>query len=93
MPTTAQMQTMMDHWEKLVPSPAFDMAYKWSSQNGDTSLGNTPGNASLFPGPQHQHRNRDDHPTPERIPPRPQPPMSYTAPAELIHFTQPVPTR
>ncbi|PAQ00638.1 calcium-binding protein, partial [Mesorhizobium mediterraneum] len=41
MPTTSQMQTMMDHWERLVPNPAFDMAYKWASQNGETSLGNT----------------------------------------------------
>ena len=48
MPTTAQMQTMIDHWEKLVPSPAFDMAYKWSSQNGETSLGNTSSMQAFF---------------------------------------------
>ncbi|MER8786134.1 calcium-binding protein [Mesorhizobium sp. M1006] len=38
MPTTEQMQTMMDHWAKLVPSPAFDYTYKWGTQNGDTAL-------------------------------------------------------
>ncbi|WP_210212056.1 MULTISPECIES: calcium-binding protein [unclassified Mesorhizobium] len=48
MPTTSQMQTMMDHWERLVPNPAFDMAYKWASQNGETSLGNTPSMQSFF---------------------------------------------
>ncbi|TIQ75332.1 MAG: calcium-binding protein, partial [Mesorhizobium sp.] len=48
MPTTSQMQTMMDHWERLVPNPAFDMAYKWSSQNGETSLGNTPAMQDFF---------------------------------------------
>ncbi|TIU80522.1 MAG: calcium-binding protein [Mesorhizobium sp.] len=48
MPTTSQMQTMMDHWERLVPNPAFDMAYKWASQNGETSLGNTPAMQDFF---------------------------------------------
>jgi Ca2+-binding RTX toxin-like protein len=48
MPTTAQEQTMLDHWAKLVPSPAFDMVYKWSSQNGETSLGNTPSMQAFF---------------------------------------------
>ncbi|MER9617472.1 calcium-binding protein, partial [Mesorhizobium sp. M0207] len=38
MPTAEQMQTMMDHWAKLVPSPAFDYTYKWGTQNGDTAL-------------------------------------------------------
>ena len=48
MPTAGQMQVMIDHWEKLVPSPAFDMAYKWSSQNGETSLGNTSSMQAFF---------------------------------------------
>ncbi|MER9661594.1 calcium-binding protein [Mesorhizobium sp. M0159] len=37
-PTAAQMETMMEHWAKLVPSPAFDYAYAWGSQRGDTAL-------------------------------------------------------
>ncbi|MER9081681.1 hypothetical protein [Mesorhizobium sp. M0895] len=37
-PTATQMETMMDHWAKLVPSPAFDYAYAWGSQRGDTAL-------------------------------------------------------
>ncbi|TGP44364.1 calcium-binding protein [bacterium M00.F.Ca.ET.230.01.1.1] len=48
MPTAAQEQAIIDHFAKLVPSPAFDMAYKWSSQNGETSLGNTPSMQAFF---------------------------------------------
>ncbi|PBB85315.1 calcium-binding protein [Mesorhizobium sp. WSM3876] len=48
LPTTSQMQTMMDHWAKLVPSPAFDYAYAWGSQNGDTALENSPDLQAFF---------------------------------------------
>ncbi|MDG4878733.1 calcium-binding protein [Mesorhizobium sp. WSM4935] len=48
MPTSSQMQTMMDHWAKLVPSPAFDYAYAWGSQNGDTALENSPELQAVF---------------------------------------------
>jgi Ca2+-binding RTX toxin-like protein len=37
-PTAAQMQIMFDHWQALVPNPAFDYAYAWGSQQGDTAL-------------------------------------------------------
>ncbi|RUV13483.1 calcium-binding protein [Mesorhizobium sp. M7A.T.Ca.TU.009.01.3.1] len=48
MPTPEQMQTMIDHWAALVPSPAFDYAYAWGSQNGDTALENSPELQALF---------------------------------------------
>ncbi|TJV24420.1 MAG: calcium-binding protein [Mesorhizobium sp.] len=48
MPTPDQMQTMIDHWAALVPSPAFDYAYAWGSQNGDTALENSPELQALF---------------------------------------------
>ncbi|MER8825463.1 calcium-binding protein [Mesorhizobium sp. M0817] len=38
MPTAEQLETMIDHWSALVPSPAFDYTYKWGTQNGDTAL-------------------------------------------------------
>ncbi|MER9071950.1 calcium-binding protein [Mesorhizobium sp. M0904] len=38
MPTPEQMQTMIDHWAALVPTPGFDYTYKWGTQNGDTAL-------------------------------------------------------
>ncbi|TJV60307.1 MAG: calcium-binding protein [Mesorhizobium sp.] len=38
MPTAAQLDTMLDHWAAAVPSPAFDYAYAWGSQQGDVAL-------------------------------------------------------
>jgi serralysin len=37
-PTPSELQAMMDKWQGLVPSPAFDYAYAWGSQQGDTAL-------------------------------------------------------
>lgn len=48
MPTAAQEQIMIDHWAKLVPSPAFDYVYAWGSQNGDTALENSPELQAFF---------------------------------------------
>ncbi|TIQ61226.1 MAG: calcium-binding protein, partial [Mesorhizobium sp.] len=42
MPTADQLQTMMDHWNELVPSPEFDFAYAWGSQEGDVALESSP---------------------------------------------------
>ncbi|MER9756475.1 calcium-binding protein [Mesorhizobium sp. M0166] len=47
-PTAAQMEIMMDHWAKLVPSPAFDYAYAWGSQRGDTALESSPELQAVF---------------------------------------------
>ncbi|RWB58175.1 MAG: calcium-binding protein [Mesorhizobium sp.] len=47
-PTADQEKIMMDHWAKLVPSPAFDFTYAWGSQNGDTALGNSPELQAFF---------------------------------------------
>jgi serralysin len=48
MPTPSQEQTMMDHWAKLAPAPAFDYAYAWGSQQGDTALENDPELQAFF---------------------------------------------
>jgi hypothetical protein len=48
MPTAAQEQTMLAHWAALVPNPAFDYAYAWGSQNGDTALGSSSALQSVF---------------------------------------------
>lgn len=48
MPTAAQAQAMIDHWAQLVPNPAFDYAYAWGSQNGDTALENSPELQKVF---------------------------------------------
>jgi hypothetical protein len=38
MPSTSELQTKLDQWQVVVPSPVFDYVYHWSSQQGDTSL-------------------------------------------------------
>jgi hypothetical protein len=38
LPTAAQEQALIDHWATVVPNPAFDYAYAWGSQEGDTAL-------------------------------------------------------
>ncbi|MCK1655276.1 calcium-binding protein [Bradyrhizobium sp. 149] len=48
MPTAAQEQAMIDHWAQLVPNPAFDYAYAWGSQNGDTALESSPELQQVF---------------------------------------------
>jgi hypothetical protein len=47
-PTAAEEQQLIDHWQELVPAPAFDYAYSWISQNGDTALENRPDLQSVF---------------------------------------------
>ncbi|RWL20038.1 MAG: calcium-binding protein [Mesorhizobium sp.] len=48
MPTAAQLDTMLDHWAAAVPSPAFDYAYAWGSQQGDVALESSPELQAVF---------------------------------------------
>lgn len=48
MPTAEQAQTILDHWGKAVPSPAFDYTYHWTSQNGDSALSTSPELQKVF---------------------------------------------
>ena len=48
MPTAAQEQQILDHWADVVPNPAFDYAYAWGSQNGDTALENSQALQNVF---------------------------------------------
>jgi hypothetical protein len=48
MPTAAQEQMMLAHWAALVPNSAFDYAYAWGSQNGDTALESSSALQSVF---------------------------------------------
>ena len=59
-PTAAQEQTIIDHFAKLVPSPAFDYAYAWGSQQGDTALGQSAELKAFFL----QHNKSVDNQTP-----------------------------
>lgn len=33
-PTATQLQSILDHWQALVPSPAMEFTYSWSTQGG-----------------------------------------------------------
>lgn len=84
MPTASQEQTMMDHWAALDPSPAFDYAYAWGSQQGDTALGSDPALQAFFL----QHNSQSSAPPP----PSPLPPTDggtfYGTPgADVLHGT------
>ncbi|XUJ33387.1 hypothetical protein ACQ5SK_37155 [Bradyrhizobium japonicum] len=48
LPTAQQEQAMIDHWAELVPNPAFDYAYAWGSQEGDTALEDSPELQQVF---------------------------------------------
>ena len=47
-PTVAQEQQILNTWASVVPNPAFDYAYSWGSQNGDTALDSLSGLQQLF---------------------------------------------
>jgi hypothetical protein len=42
LPTAAQEQQILSTWEGLIASPAFDYAYSWGVQDGDTALSDAP---------------------------------------------------
>jgi len=41
LPTPDQANQIFARWSKYAPAPAFDFAYAWGSQNGDTKLGSS----------------------------------------------------
>jgi hypothetical protein len=48
LPTAPQEQTILKEWASAVPKPAFDYAYAWGSQQGDTALSQSPPLQSVF---------------------------------------------
>lgn len=48
LPTTPQMNQILSTWASVVPTPAFDYAYSWGSQNGDTGLATSGGLQQVF---------------------------------------------
>lgn len=42
LPTAGEAARILALWSKLTPTPAFDYAYSWGSQNGDTALSGAP---------------------------------------------------
>ncbi|SDQ89792.1 hypothetical protein SAMN05519103_00037 [Rhizobiales bacterium GAS113] len=48
LPTASQEQQILTTWGSVVPTPAFDYAYSWGSQNGSLSLSGTPALQQIF---------------------------------------------
>lgn len=48
LPTPTQEQQLLAEWAKLIPSPAFDYAYSWGQQDGDSALSNSAGLRAVF---------------------------------------------
>ena len=48
LPTAAQEQAILSEWGSVLPNPAFDYAYSWGSQDGDTALSQDPALQQVF---------------------------------------------
>ncbi len=48
LPTASQAQQILSTWGSVVPNPAFDYAYSWGTQSGDSALVNTPALQQVF---------------------------------------------
>ncbi|MBV8912618.1 MAG: hypothetical protein JOZ05_06225 [Acetobacteraceae bacterium] len=48
LPTVQQEQQILQTWGSVIPNPAFDYAYSWGSQDGDTALINSPELQQVF---------------------------------------------
>jgi hypothetical protein len=48
LPTVAEEQQILAAWAAVVPSPVFDYAYSWGSQNGDTALSQSAALQQVF---------------------------------------------
>ncbi|TRC71358.1 calcium-binding protein [Mesorhizobium sp. WSM4307] len=83
LPSVAQEQTMLDHWAKVAPSPAFDYAYAWGSQQGDTALGDSPALQALFL--QHNQSTTSVTSTGATTPPTSTVPPTTTVPSSSDH--------
>lgn len=63
LPTSSEMQVMLERWDKLVPAPVFDYAYSWGSQRSDVSLAASTDLKTVFA--QHNQQSLDARPGPK----------------------------
>ena len=47
-PTAAQEQQILSEWGSVLPNPAFDYAYSWGAQDGDSALSGDPALQQVF---------------------------------------------
>ena len=64
MPTATQEQQILATWASVAPTPAFDYAYSWGTQSGDTALSNDPALQAVFAA----HNAGGTTPTPPAAP-------------------------
>ncbi len=48
LPSATQEQQILSTWGASLPHPAFDYAYSWGAQSGDTALSNSPALQQVF---------------------------------------------
>ena len=48
LPTAAQEQQILSEWGSVLPNPAFDYAYSWGAQDGDSALSGDPALQQVF---------------------------------------------
>jgi hypothetical protein len=48
LPTATQEQAILSEWGSVLPNPAFDYAYSWGTQDGDTALSQDPALQQVF---------------------------------------------
>jgi hypothetical protein len=63
LPTSSEMQVMLERWNKLIPAPVFDYAYSWGSQRSDVSLADSADLKAVFG--QHNHSRGPTRPVAE----------------------------
>jgi hypothetical protein len=64
LPTASQEQQILSTWGSLVPTPAFDYAYSWGTQDGDTALSTSSALQAVFAA----HNSGGSNPPPPNNP-------------------------
>jgi hypothetical protein len=67
LPTVSQLQQILARWQRLVPTPVFDYAYSWGSQNADVALESSADLQAVFL----RHNNATKADNPQRYPASP----------------------
>ncbi|MCW2275181.1 hypothetical protein GJ654_14250 [Rhodoblastus acidophilus] len=88
LPTPEQAQQILATWASVTPNPAFDFAYSWGTQNGDTALATDPSLLAVFAAHNASNPPVDPTPAPDPTPvpdptPHPQPPTLTIADTTL----------
>ena len=84
LPTAAEATQILATWGAAVPNPAFDYAYSWGTQDGDTALSTDPTLAAVFAAHNASSGTTTTTPT---TPTTPSTPSTPTAAAPTVAIT------